>query len=105
VITLELKTGTTYRGKLLDAEDNMNCQLKDITVTERDGRVSQLDQVFIRGSQVRFYIVPDMLKNAPMFKKIQPGAVKGKGIGLTKTKVAMAARGRGRASVIPTRPV
>lgn len=40
----------------------MNIQLKDITVTARDGRVSQLDQVYIRGSQVRFFIVPDMLK-------------------------------------------
>ena len=40
----------------------MNIQLKDITVTARDGRVSHLDQVYIRGSHVRFFIVPDMLK-------------------------------------------
>lgn len=40
----------------------MNVQLKDITVTARDGRVSHLDQVYIRGSHVRFFIVPDMLK-------------------------------------------
>ena len=31
-------------------------------------QVSQLEQVFIRGSMIRFLIVPDMLKNAPMFK-------------------------------------
>lgn len=43
-------------------EDNMNVQLKDITVTARDGRVSHLDQVYIRGSHVRFFIVPDMLR-------------------------------------------
>ena len=48
------------------AEDNLNIALKDITVTGRDGRVSQLDQVYIRGSMVRFFIVPDMLQNAPM---------------------------------------
>ncbi|MCJ1446348.1 MAG: hypothetical protein MMC23_006853 [Stictis urceolatum] len=46
----------------------MNVQLRDITVTARDGRVSHLDQVYIRGSHVRFFIVPDMLRNAPMFK-------------------------------------
>ena len=40
----------------------MNVQLKDITVTARDGRVSHLDQVYIRGSHVRFFIVPDMLR-------------------------------------------
>lgn len=48
------------------AEDNLNISLRDITVTGRDGRVSQLDQVYIRGSMVRFFIVPDMLQNAPM---------------------------------------
>ena len=86
VITVELKTGQLYRGKLAEgtreavdkhpishdpspkktAEDNLNIALKDITVTGRDGRVSQLDQVYIRGSMVRFFIVPDMLQNAPM---------------------------------------
>lgn len=60
----------------------MNIQMKEITVTTRDGRVSQLDQVYIRGSSVRFFIVPDMLKNAPMFKRVSPSAMKGRGIGL-----------------------
>ena len=36
-------------------------------MTGRDGRVSQLDQVYIRGSMIRFFIVPDMLQNAPMY--------------------------------------
>ena len=52
---------------LATAEDNLNIALKDITVTGRDGRVSQLDQVYIRGSMIRFFIVPDMLQNAPMY--------------------------------------
>jgi small nuclear ribonucleoprotein D3 len=33
--------------------------------------VSQLEHVFIRGSRVRFMIIPDMLKNAPMFKRLE----------------------------------
>ncbi|KAK9475175.1 uncharacterized protein V1510DRAFT_372444, partial [Dipodascopsis tothii] len=68
IVTLELTSGSTYRGKLLEIEDNMNCQLRDITVTARDGRVSHLEQVYIRGSHIRFFIVPDMLRNAPMFR-------------------------------------
>ncbi|KAJ1344174.1 hypothetical protein BSLG_001314 [Batrachochytrium salamandrivorans] len=96
IVTIELKTGAVYRGKLLNAEDNMNVQLRDITHTARNGRVSQLDQVFVRGSQIRFVIVPDMLKNAPMFKRIATG-LKGKGIGLGRGKAtvarAQAARG------------
>lgn len=45
----------------------MNVQLKDITVTARDGRVSHLDQVYIRGSHVKFFIVPDMLRYYILF--------------------------------------
>ena len=34
-LQLELKTGETYRGTLVEAEDNWNSQLKDIVVTGR----------------------------------------------------------------------
>lgn len=111
-LQVELKTGQTYRGELHEAEDNWNCQLKNVTATERvgvgelhesppwrlaigvcatltctttqridaatwllipqDGRISHLDHVFLRGSRIRFMIIPDMLKNAPMFKRIDP---------------------------------
>lgn len=62
-------TGEVYRGKLIEAEDNMNCQMTQVNVTFRDGRQSNLENVYIRGSKIRFLILPDMLKNAPMFKK------------------------------------
>lgn len=69
IVTCETNTGEVYRGKLIEAEDNMNCQMSNITVTYRDGRVAQLENVYIRGSKIRFLVLPDMLKNAPMFKK------------------------------------
>jgi small nuclear ribonucleoprotein D3 len=50
------------------AEDNCNVQLREVTGTARDGRVSHLEHVFIRGSHVRFFVIPDMLRNAPMFR-------------------------------------
>jgi small nuclear ribonucleoprotein D3 len=74
------------------AEDNMNVQLRDITVTARDGRVSHLDQVYIRGSHVRFFIVPDMLRNAPMFRQKDR---KGRGVGLARGR-ATVSRARGQ---------
>ncbi|KAI6134588.1 Sm-like ribonucleoprotein [Pisolithus thermaeus] len=89
VVTVELKTGQLYRGKLAEAEDNLNISLKDITVTGRDGRVSQLDQVYIRGSMVRFFIVPDMLQNAPMFKRVGPNAMRGRGIGTARGRATI----------------
>ncbi|KAJ2773961.1 small nuclear ribonucleoprotein Sm D3 [Coemansia nantahalensis] len=95
VITLELKTGQHYRGKLVETEDNMNVQLRDITVTGRDGQTSHLQHVYVRGSNVRFFIVPDMLKNAPMFKHMDPKLAKARGIGMGRGKTAVG-RGRGR---------
>jgi len=51
-VTCELKTGEIYRGLLSEAEDNMNVQMSNVTVTGRDGRVSQLDTVYVRGSHI-----------------------------------------------------
>lgn len=68
VVSLELTNGDTYRGKLLDNEDNMNLSLYDVTITKgRTGQTSYMNQVFIRGLMIRFVLVPDILKNAPMF--------------------------------------
>lgn len=68
VVSLELATGETYRGKLVDSEDNMNVQLRDVTVTGSDSKVTRMDHVFVRGSNIRFFVVPEMLKNAPLFR-------------------------------------
>ncbi len=61
--------------------------MANITVTYRDGRVSQLEQVYIRGSKIRFLILPDMLKNAPMLKSM-------------KNKNQAAGAGRGKAAIL-----
>ena len=42
-----------YRGKLVEAEDNMNSQMQNVTVTYRDGRVAQLEHISVRGSKIR----------------------------------------------------
>ncbi|PRP81322.1 hypothetical protein PROFUN_04557 [Planoprotostelium fungivorum] len=96
-ITVELKTGETFRGTLIEAEDNMNCQvslmtsfqLANVQYTSRDGRLTELEHAFIRGSKVRFMILPDMLKNAAMFKRADPKTGKNKALGL------------GRAGLVP----
>lgn len=75
---------------LITAEDNLNVSMKEITVTARDGQQSKLETVYIRGSMIRFVIVPDMLQQAPMFKRVGPNAMKGRGIGSA----------RGRATII-----
>lgn len=67
-------------------------QMSNITVTYRDGRVAQLEQVYIRGSKIRFLILPDMLKNAPMLKSMKN---KNQGSGAGRGKAAiLKAQGR-----------
>lgn len=70
-VAIELKNGEIYKGRLDVSEDNMNCHMTGVSFTARDGRTSKLEHVFLRGSQIRFVVLPDMLKNAPMFKRVQ----------------------------------
>lgn len=43
-VTVELKSGEVYRGKLDEAEDNMNVHLSNCTKTLKDGRVQMLSK-------------------------------------------------------------
>lgn len=71
--------------------------MSNITVTYRDGRVAQLEQVYIRGSKIRFLILPDMLKNAPMLKSMKN---KNQGSGAGRGKAAiLKAQGESKAFV------
>ncbi|KAL8158857.1 hypothetical protein V2J09_000394 [Rumex salicifolius] len=112
VVTVELKSGELYRGSMIECEDNWNCQLENITYTSKDGKVSQLEHVFIRGSRVRFMIIPDMLKNAPMFKRLDArikgkstalGVGRGRAVAMRGKTPAAGRGGPGRGMVPPVR--
>ena len=79
VVTIELCTGETLRGRLHEAEDCFNMLMTDVTHTSRVNNVTHMEKVYVRGSSVKLVIVPNMLKNAPMFqKKQQLGVGKGR---------------------------
>jgi small nuclear ribonucleoprotein D3 len=40
-------------------------------MTARDGRIVRLDNVFLRGAQIKFIVLPELLKSASVLKKIQ----------------------------------
>mmetsp|Transcript_28902 Transcript_28902/g.59168 ORF Transcript_28902/g.59168 Transcript_28902/m.59168 type:complete len:111 (-) Transcript_28902:642-974(-) len=69
-VTVEMKNGEIYRGLLLTAEDTMNMSLSDVVRTARNGHVSKLPSVYLRGGGVRFVALPELLKNAPVFRKV-----------------------------------
>ena len=102
-VTVELKSGEVFRGKLDEAEDNMNCQMSHVTRTARDGKVTTMQACFLRGSQVRFIVMPDILKNAPVFKKVveaksfKQGATKQRKLAAQKAREAAGGAAAGKA--------
>lgn len=81
-MTLETVSGDLYRGQMVEGSDAMNVALQNVTHTFPDGRAERQEHVYIRGSNIRFFVLPDMLKNAPMFKKLQDSKTRGKVQGL-----------------------
>jgi small nuclear ribonucleoprotein D3 len=80
IVSVELKSGESSQGTLQGSEDSMNCELADVTYTDRHGAVSHLDSVYIRGSSILFFVIPEMFANAPIFRE-DTRAVKGQGDG------------------------
>lgn len=69
-VTVEMKSGEIYRGMLVNAEETMNMTISDVVRTAKNGQVSKIPTVYVRGSMVRFISLPELLKNAPIFKKV-----------------------------------
>ena len=49
----------------------MNCELRGVTHRARNGMISKIESVFIRGNQIRYFLLPDLLKNAKEFDQIR----------------------------------
>jgi len=60
-VTIELKTGTIVQGTIASVSPQMNTNLKNAKMTPKGGAQISLDHVSIRGSEIRYYILPDSL--------------------------------------------
>mmetsp|Transcript_21867 Transcript_21867/g.38680 ORF Transcript_21867/g.38680 Transcript_21867/m.38680 type:complete len:146 (-) Transcript_21867:530-967(-) len=69
-VTIETKNNELYRGILLQTEDSMNCFMRNVTFTDKEGESSKLEQVYLRGSSIRFVVFPSALARSPMFKRV-----------------------------------
>ena len=70
VVTVETKRGELIRGLLFEAEDQMNLYIKNAIVTDPTGKVKRkVDQLYLRGPDIVFIVIPNMLVNAPMFQR------------------------------------
>lgn len=90
IITAELKTGQMYRGKLVNVEDSMNLQLSEVTCTGRDGKVTGMEMVMLRGSHVRFIQVPDNLRHSAVLQTFSSREKKARGLGMGKARAEVA---------------
>ncbi|EGG11910.1 uncharacterized protein MELLADRAFT_32687, partial [Melampsora larici-populina 98AG31] len=98
-VTVELKNGTVIHGTISGVDVAMNTHLKAVKMTVRNREPQQLDSLSIRGSNIRYFILPDslpldtlLIDDAPKPKKGARGGVRG---GIERGGRGRA-RGRGR---------
>lgn len=54
-ISVESKSGESFRGTLQSVEESMNCLLQGVTKTKKSGETQTLEQIYLRGNQVNLY--------------------------------------------------
>jgi len=93
-VTIELKNGTIIHGTITSVSPQMNTALRTVKMTQRGRDPISLDTINLRGSTIRYYILPDSLpldtlliddapkpKNKARKEVADRGAVRGGGRG------------------------
>ncbi|OAA56599.1 small nuclear ribonucleoprotein Sm D1 [Niveomyces insectorum RCEF 264] len=60
-VTVELKNGTIVHGTIASVSPQMNTALRNVKMTPRGQDPVSLDTMNIRGSTIRYFILPDSL--------------------------------------------
>jgi len=89
-VTIELKNGTIVHGTITSVSPQMNTALKTVKMTSRGQDPITLDTMNIRGSMIRYFILPDSL---PLDTLLIDDSVKPKN--KARKEVADKAGGRG----------
>ena len=59
-LLVELKSGTTYNGRLSSCDTYMNINLRDVVCTSKDGdKFWKLTECYIRGSSIKYLRLPE----------------------------------------------
>ncbi|KAI8818019.1 uncharacterized protein EV422DRAFT_574460 [Fimicolochytrium jonesii] len=93
---VELKNGETYNGHLVNCDNFMNINLREVICTSPDGdRFWRLPEIYIRGSTIKYLRIPDEVID--MVREEQPrGNNYGGGGGARGGRGGGGDRGRGR---------
>ncbi|KAF1984125.1 Sm-like ribonucleo protein [Aulographum hederae CBS 113979] len=60
-VTIELKNGTTVTGSIASISPQMNTALRGVKVVTKGNDPILMDTINIRGSTIRYFILPDSL--------------------------------------------
>ena len=60
-VVVELKNGTVVQGVVVGVDVSMNTHLTRVTLSVRGGNPVKVDSLSVRGSTVRYFILPDSL--------------------------------------------
>ncbi|XP_076610938.1 U7 snRNA-associated Sm-like protein LSm10 [Chaetodon auriga] len=59
VTTVDMKNESTARGRVVSVDAFMNVRLEDVLYRDRRGQLTQLQDLFITGRNVRYVHIPD----------------------------------------------
>lgn len=65
VVTIETSSGDMYRGHMKEVDDYMNVILEDVSIVAGGSKHLKCTQALVRGSNIRFFVLPPALKFAP----------------------------------------
>lgn len=91
-VTIELKNGTQVHGTVTGVDVSMNTHLKSVKMTVKNKDPVQLETLSIRGSNIRYFILPDSL---PLDTLLIDDAPKARGRGGRGRDPGSRGRGRG----------
>ena len=60
-VTIELKNGSVVTGTITSVDMSMNTHLKGVKLQQKGKETQNLDHLTIRGSNIRYYLLPESL--------------------------------------------
>lgn len=68
-VSVEVRSGTIYEGKLVSVEPTLSVTISDCTIIHPTGQKETAQTVMLRGSEVRFVSVPNALAESPVLSQ------------------------------------
>ena len=61
-VLIQTRDGSLYRGRIEEVEDNWNIHMSNVVMKTRGSKdESPFKRLFIRGANISFIVIPDML--------------------------------------------